>query len=295
MFNNFDFKILSDPDFKEDSVREELIVPLIKALGYSATGDDRIIRSKSLPHPFVSIGSKPQKINIFPDYLFLSEQKPYWILDAKAPTEDITKSKHVEQAYSYAIHPDIRVRLFALCNGKQFALYDVYKRDPILLFDLQDIDRHWDTFNRILNPKIKAKPELVEYDLDFGLYLRKISGHEKEIRFTATSVNSCFIMRHHDDLYSLSSSIDGDRKCLISIDLSAEKYHDLLKLLEPSLRTYVSNALRQMPYYVDTSPRDMQFGFNGRLSNKLESNAEEDYIPFIVEEVFPFMDFESAI
>jgi hypothetical protein len=41
MFTDFDFEILDDPDFKEDAVREELILPLIKRLGYSVTGDDR--------------------------------------------------------------------------------------------------------------------------------------------------------------------------------------------------------------------------------------------------------------
>lgn len=58
MFDEFDFKLLDDPDFKEDSVREELILPIIKKLGYSASGDSRIIRSKSLVHPYVAIGSQ---------------------------------------------------------------------------------------------------------------------------------------------------------------------------------------------------------------------------------------------
>ena len=45
---DFDFKLLDDPDFKEDSVREEIILPLLKYLGYSASGQNRIVRSKSL-------------------------------------------------------------------------------------------------------------------------------------------------------------------------------------------------------------------------------------------------------
>lgn len=61
-FPDFDFSLLDSPDFKEDAVREELIKPLLDALGYSASNKkSRIIRSKTLKHPFVKIGSKREK------------------------------------------------------------------------------------------------------------------------------------------------------------------------------------------------------------------------------------------
>ena len=44
-FNKFNFSRLNSPDFKEDSVREELILPLIQQLGYQ---DEQIIRSMSM-------------------------------------------------------------------------------------------------------------------------------------------------------------------------------------------------------------------------------------------------------
>ena len=72
LFRDFDFKLLDSLDFKEDSVREELITPLLHALGYQAHGEFQIIRSKSLLHPFVMIGSKNHKVNIVPDYLCVS-------------------------------------------------------------------------------------------------------------------------------------------------------------------------------------------------------------------------------
>jgi hypothetical protein len=56
-FEAFDFEMLRDPDFREDSVREELVVPLLRALGYSASPPNRIIRSRPLEHPFVYIGT----------------------------------------------------------------------------------------------------------------------------------------------------------------------------------------------------------------------------------------------
>ena len=38
ILNNFDFSILDNGDFLEDSVREEIITPILHKLGYSASG-----------------------------------------------------------------------------------------------------------------------------------------------------------------------------------------------------------------------------------------------------------------
>lgn len=54
----FNYEVLNDEEFGEDSVREEIIFPIIKSLGYNSYGSNKIIRSRSLTHPFVSIGSK---------------------------------------------------------------------------------------------------------------------------------------------------------------------------------------------------------------------------------------------
>ena len=69
LFGDFDFDLLKSPDFKEDSVREELILPILKALDYSATGENKIIRSKSVAHNFVTTGSGKQPLKSVPDYL----------------------------------------------------------------------------------------------------------------------------------------------------------------------------------------------------------------------------------
>ncbi|MGI8467538.1 MAG: hypothetical protein ACR2N3_03720 [Pyrinomonadaceae bacterium] len=43
IFSDFDFTLLDSPDFKEDSVREELILPMLKNLSYSSRGENKII------------------------------------------------------------------------------------------------------------------------------------------------------------------------------------------------------------------------------------------------------------
>jgi hypothetical protein len=152
LFGSFDFSLLNSPDFKEDSVREELILPILHSLNYSSSGLNQIIRSKTLHHPFVNIGSKRREIYIIPDYLLLVENKPAWILDAKAPSETITSGENVEQAYSYAIHPDVRTNYYALCNGSEFVLFNISSREPILHFYLSEIEKFWQQLYSNLSP-----------------------------------------------------------------------------------------------------------------------------------------------
>ena len=120
IFSNFVFSSLDSSDFKENSVREDLIMPMLKELGYSSQSENKIIRSKSVKHKFVQTGSGKHKLTSVPDYLLEVGGKYAWVLDAKAPNEDIKTGKNVEQTYFYAIHSDIRVSIYALCNGREF-------------------------------------------------------------------------------------------------------------------------------------------------------------------------------
>lgn len=286
MFSEFDFEILNDSDFKEDAVREELIVPIIKKLGYLVHGDSRIIRSKALIHPYVAIGSQERKISIIPDYIFTSDNKPYWILDAKSPSENILKSKHNEQAYSYAIHPEIRAELFALCNGKEFVLYSIKKFEPLIHFKLEDINNHWNKLYRILNPAIKANPELLNYHPDFGLHLHRL-GAESGLLFIAVAVNCNYITKIEDDLYTTMTVIDD---YVISLDFNHQQLMELFKLVPKNLSEKIRNTLKRQPFRVHLTDEQIQFGVVAKLKNEIMHNAEESYIPFEVQEFKRYME-----
>ncbi|EMW3188156.1 type I restriction enzyme HsdR N-terminal domain-containing protein [Klebsiella quasipneumoniae] len=289
MFSDFDFDLLSSNEFKEDSVREELILPIIKALGYKSSGDNRVIRSKTLTHPFVSIGSQSRKISIVPDYVFLYNERPYWILDAKAPNEKITKSAHVEQAYSYAIHPEIRAEMYALCNGHEFILYSIRELNPILHFHLKDIESNWSKLFRILNSDIKANPELLNYAPDYGVHVRKL-GLVKGGLYIAPAINTKFISRLSDKSYTCMSTIPGDVDMAISLDFNKKTFKQLLKTIPTEQANRIRQALSQQPFSIQFSENDpdVQFGIVSNLSNEIYHNAEESYIPFIVKEVLPY-------
>jgi DNA modification methylase len=151
IFGDLDFSSLKyNSDFKEDSVREVIILPILKALGYT---EFNIVRSKTLQHPFLKIGSKKRPINLIPDYVLKVENNFAWVLDAKAPNQNIQDGDHLEQVYSYATHPEIRSNYFALCNGVEVAIFKTTGNNiPVLFFSLNEIDFHWDKLTQFLSP-----------------------------------------------------------------------------------------------------------------------------------------------
>ncbi|MDD5571847.1 MAG: type I restriction enzyme HsdR N-terminal domain-containing protein [Bacteroidales bacterium] len=152
LFGQLDFKSLDkNPDFKEDSVREVIILPILKQLGYA---QKNIIRSKTLKHPFLNIGSnKKIPIKLIPDYSLKVEENYAWILDAKSPKEKVTDSNNIEQVYCYATHPEIRSTYFALCNGLEFVLYRREQtNEPVLYFAINEIEHYWEKMKMFLSP-----------------------------------------------------------------------------------------------------------------------------------------------
>ena len=190
---DFDFQLLGNKEFKEDSVREEIIRPILKELGYSAGGLNRIVRSKSLKHPFVKIGSQERSVRIIPDYLLLVSNKPAWTLDAKAPTETITSGQHVEQTYSYAIHPEVRTHFFALCNGREFAVFEVDNQNPALYFHISEMDDNWGKLNELLSPKAFQAGRAIlskkmEHTFGGGGFLRPCKASSSNQRLTKAKI-----------------------------------------------------------------------------------------------------------
>src|SRR3954468_8652892 len=170
LFEGFDFAELESPDFKEDSVREEIIKPILDKLGYKASGKNKIQRSKKLRHPFVKIGVGKREITNYPDYLLSVDGKNAWVLDAKAPDEEILTGDNREQAFFYAIHPQINVKHYALCNGKEFVLFAINEDEPVVHFHISEYQKHWQSLQSFLSPKAfgsrpaKAKRLFEEFD-----------------------------------------------------------------------------------------------------------------------------------
>src|ERR1035437_4810537 len=86
LFGPIDFKsLLADPDFKEDSVREVIILPILRGLGYLQSN---IVRSKTLEHPYLNLGSnKKIPIKLIPDYILKVEGNYAWVRSEEHTSE----------------------------------------------------------------------------------------------------------------------------------------------------------------------------------------------------------------
>jgi len=281
--SHFDFSLLRDREFKEDSVREEIISPLLKYLGYSASPPNKIIRSRSLIHPFVQIGTRRNEVKIIPDYLLEISGEPEWILDAKGPKELIHKGVNVEQAFSYAIHPDVRAFTYALCNGHNLVAFSINRSHPVLDIPLQDLAKHLDLLKQTLSPMAFIDPVRLKYKPDFGLYCHKlgITGSVAQ-HFYGIGVPS--ISKLNDSMYSafLNIQANGDWFAL-SLDFDKPRYLQLLSCMPSALATEVKNALCAQPYKIDLNERAPLVDVTARVGKRVHQNERESYSPLIVE------------
>lgn len=160
MLNNFDFSLLESEDFKEDSVREFIIAPILAHLGFVAKNPNKpaaleISLSKTAKTS-IQIGSnKTIDTDLTPDYMLFVNGKAQCILDAKAPNVKIHKdSKAEKQAKSYLLaYPS---PFYALCNGKAFVLFKADTQETLLEIDIE----------KELNSKLNALKKLIATPLN---------------------------------------------------------------------------------------------------------------------------------
>lgn len=286
MFSEFNFELLDDPDFKEDSVREELIAPLLRALGYNANGPAKIIRSKALTHPFVFIGSKRYGVNIIPDYLLHASENHRWILDAKSPSENILKGRNPEQAFSYAIHPEVRALRYALCNGRQLSIFDVSKVEPLLVINLQELSTRFNEVERLLSPIAFTKPHLFEFKPDMGLYLWKL-GYRSDQTLSFIPMGLPFVGKIRDGLYGAGVNIRWEEEWLAAtFDFDELRFEQLLASVNPTQAAKLRDGLKRQPYKLSFTSDIPKICMDVRLGETIFSNDNEDYCPFVVDRFY---------
>lgn len=283
---DFAWDTLDDPEFLEDSVREEIIVPILKGMGYGLERPYRIIRSKKLLHPFVSIGSATKKIYLVPDYLLEVHDKNAWVLEAKAPTEDILNTKHVEQAYSYAMNSEVRAPYFALCNGKRFVLYHVSKPAPVLEFDTRLIASYWDNLVKLLGPKTVLSCDF-SLKKDLGLHLKRLGFDEfSSLIFPAVPIP--FIAHLAKDQYNFSLGMKPDEgeTYVASFDFGSKVLRQLQgKIPEEGFNILTrpfANEIRQV-MFAETFYR---VNVDCRVGGDLVENEDEIFLPMVVNRFF---------
>lgn len=302
-FKDFDFSLLDHPEFGEDSVREELIVPLLAALGYSASSPYRIIRSKKLDHPFVYFGTVRKGISIIPDYLLERDGQYAWILDAKGPSENIDTGKNVEQAYAYAMHRDVRVPLYALCNGHKLVVFHVSQSLPVIDVRLQEIADIWPMVLGILGCR-SAWPNGLPpgFRPDMGLALLKAGLTQEEdgkkYWHAFMSVSVVCVAKVEDNMYSVTGlyTPQDSPEFMVTFDFGPELYPRFLEELSPDMDERVRAALTRQPFEFIFPLEDRPtMTIVGEIGDRTYTNKNESYRPFIAEEFVKEPDWNSEV
>jgi hypothetical protein len=228
------------------------------------------------------IGCQKRRINIVPDYLLTVNDKNGFVLDAKAPTESIVKSPNVEQTSSYAMHPDVRVPIYVLCNGRDIVVYDVQEWDPIFSCPVNKIDQNWDNLARILSPDAIANPRLRKFMPDFGLRAVKAGFGSQTVWFLVVGVDN--FLKESDDLITACALFDDNGvECLASLDLPTEIFREVLGKCDSPARAQIKHALSQYPYQAKLR-EPLTLSFEARLAERIQSSQTgEVFVPFIVQ------------
>ncbi|MDD3363812.1 MAG: type I restriction enzyme HsdR N-terminal domain-containing protein [Syntrophomonas sp.] len=285
VLKDFNYDVLNNSEYGEDSVREEIVFPIIRALGYASDANNRIIRSRKLLHPFVSIGSQKKKIYIIPDYIMEINGEPSWIMEAKAPNQDILNTKHVEQAYSYAIHSEVRALYYALCNGKEFLLYHVCEYKPVLHFDIRLLPSYWAELKKLLSPEKLYQNSNRNLSKDFGLHLKRLGFDTfKELIFPGVPIAS--ISKLDNDLYTFTTGIKEDETTYcVSFDFN----HEVFLQLKNEISDDVFNTLKEPlnDAIIEIQFCDVLFyvSIGCRLDGKIMENKDEMFLPLKINRI----------
>lgn len=117
---------LTSLPLSEAAVREEIIAPILKELGYRSNSENDIRYELTLQYPHDFLGRKKPAtdppIRGRADYVCYAAGRVAWTLEAKPSGPDITVDD-IEQAFTYARHPEVRAVYFCLCNGREWRIY----------------------------------------------------------------------------------------------------------------------------------------------------------------------------
>jgi hypothetical protein len=291
--DSFDFNALEDKEFKEDAVREEIIAPLVRALGYRPTGSNKVVRSRSLEHPFVSIGSVKKRIKIYPDYLLLVNDLPCLALEAKAPGEAVDDPDHVSQAYSYAIHREVKAQWFGICNGYELALYNVddVSSVPRKRWTLNRLEESWEDLVSHLVPSVISNHHR-KMAKDFGLHLKMLDV-STECLLIMMGIPLVTIGRADDDTYSIVANTvlsEGSEYCA-SFDFSSDIKDQIFEYMPEWMATSLNKKLEKAPAIVRfETDKHLKLVIHCHRTDQILENKEEYYSPLRVVRLEPLFE-----
>ncbi len=110
----------------EADVREDFITPFLAELGYRKGTENDILREKNLIYQRNFLGRKKSSdppLAGRADYILSVVGAGRWVIEAKPPSVAISRDD-IEQALTYARHPEISAALCVITNGAETRIYN---------------------------------------------------------------------------------------------------------------------------------------------------------------------------
>lgn len=167
---------LSFESLNETDIREEVLAPLIRSLGYQSGTPNNVIREQSLRYPMLSLGRKDAKkdpaLRGKADYILEVQHRVRWVIEAKAPEVSLGVDD-IEQAWTYANHPEVRAVYFVLCNGRNLLVYRTVhgpEAPPVLSLTYQQLESDFQVLSNLLSPDALLR-DFPDLEIDVGVPL----------------------------------------------------------------------------------------------------------------------------
>ena len=134
------------PDFgsmNETDVREAVVRPFLESLGYRHGTQATIRTEVPLRYNKAFLGRKnPAKDPVLGRADYICEAIGYgrWVVEVKSPSQKVGRDD-IEQAHTYAAHPEIAALYFLVTNGRDYQLYMTSRLEaPLLRWTYDDIE-----------------------------------------------------------------------------------------------------------------------------------------------------------
>lgn len=139
----------------ENDVRERIIYPLLLRLDHSPA---TIITQLTLHYKSLFLGrkkgfKKDRPLQGEADYVVDVDGRLRWVIEAKKPGPISNDDR--EQAFSYAMHPQVRAVMFAIISGTDFEIFHTFYKPeagPILKFQHADLESNFLNLFNLVSP-----------------------------------------------------------------------------------------------------------------------------------------------
>lgn len=201
----------------ETDVREIIVRPLLNRLGYEHGTENTIRTEQTFRYAKAFLGRKnaakdPPLVGRA-DYILEVASIGRWVVEVKGAAEELGRDV-VEQAHTYAAHPEVAALYFMVTNGRSFRLYRTSSLDaPLMAWDFADNEDVFLALVNLVGPDaIRRRVDLLKPDT--GKPLGRGLGSEVQIiggwiRYEDHSSNHPFLEMIMDEVNGLRLPITG--------------------------------------------------------------------------------------